>query len=234
MAERASGVSAIIYSCLKSSTVFKWRSSNKSICPEPFCRTPDTGAEGFADEGCSVRGAGANKSSAGRGAFLGSGAFFPNSLACMDRNSNSWRRACSSSGLGSLLTNSGRVTVRGTFRSMVASCLERVAMSPFSSTICLRFPFSLSVLDSRFSTEPNSPISSLAVFSPTPGSPGILSELSPIRARISTTWSARSMPHCSLSFARSITSWSLPLLPGFHRKQVEEISWPRSLSWETM
>ncbi len=211
MAERASGVSAIIYSCLKSSTVFKWRSSNKSICPEPFCRAPDTGAD-----------------------FLGSGAFFPNSLACMDRNSNSWRRACSSSGLGSLLTNSGRVTVRGTFRSMVASCLERVAMSPFSSTICLRFPFSLSVLDSRFSTEPNSPISSLAVFSPTPGSPGILSELSPIRARISTTWSARSMPHCSLSFARSITSWSLPLLPGFHRKQVEEISWPRSLSWETM
>ncbi len=38
-----------MYSCLKSSTVFKWRSSNKSICPEPFCRAPDTGAEGSAD-----------------------------------------------------------------------------------------------------------------------------------------------------------------------------------------
>ena len=37
----------------------------------------------------SVCGAGANKSSAGRGDFLASGAFFPNSLACMERNSSS-------------------------------------------------------------------------------------------------------------------------------------------------
>ena len=88
MAERASSVSAMIYSCLKSSTVFRWRSSNKSIWPEPFCRASAAGAAGASAGGCSAW-AGANKSSAGRGGFLASGDFFPNSLACMERNSSS-------------------------------------------------------------------------------------------------------------------------------------------------
>ncbi len=233
MAERASGVSAIIYSCLKSSTVFKWRSSNKSICPEPFCRTPDTGAEGFADEGCSVRGREQTNRLPG-GGFSGLRRFFPEQLGLHGPEFQLLEKGLQFFRLGSLLTNSGRVTVRGTFRSMVASCLERVAMSPFSSTICLRFPFSLSVLDSRFSTEPNSLISSLAVFFPHAGKPrnivgAVAHQGQNINYLVRTFNAPLLLELCQVNHFVVIAP-----LPGFHRKQVEEISWPRSLSWETM
>ena len=67
---------------------------------------------------------------------------------------------------------------------MVPNSLDKYANSLFCSIFSLVFPFNSSLPSSiclyRFSIEPYFFISSSAVFSPIPGTPGILSELSPI------------------------------------------------------
>ena len=66
--------------------------------------------------------------------------------------------------------------------SIVASFFERIAMSKFSSRVCLTEFFVISPMWSlRLSMSPYCFSSSVAVFSPIFGTPGILSEESPIR-----------------------------------------------------
>ena len=82
--------------------------------------------------------------------------------------------------------------------------------------------------------EPNWPINLMAVFSPMPGTPGMLSEESPIRARMSTTCSGRWMPQrCRISGGPRI-SMPLPMRDGLYRKIWSVINWPKSLSGVTM
>ena len=63
-----------------------------------------------------------------------------------------------------------------------ASSLFSASCSPAASIESLSLPFSSSVRASSASTEPNSCTSLVAVFSPTPGTPGMLSEASPFSA----------------------------------------------------
>ena len=70
----------------------------------------------------------------------------------------------------------------GTSFIMVASFLLKIACSLYSIKFCLSLaPFILSIFCKTFSTLPYSLISLYAVFSPMPGTPGILSDVSPIR-----------------------------------------------------
>jgi hypothetical protein len=70
---------------------------------------------------------------------------------------------------------------------MVAKNLEKTISSLLASILVLTAPFNFSVFSKRFSILPNSEISFWAVFSPTPGQPGILSEASPIKPNMSIT-----------------------------------------------
>jgi hypothetical protein len=63
-----------------------------------------------------------------------------------------------------------------------ASSLLSASWSPAAEIDSLSFPLSSSVRVSSSSTEPKSCTSLDAVFSPTPGTPGMLSEASPLRA----------------------------------------------------
>ncbi len=96
----------------------------------------------------------------------------------------------------------------GTSSMMVASCFERIPCSAKFSTFSFCLPFSLSVFSRRFSSESNSLISLVAVFSPMPGIPGMLSEASPHSPRMSITCSGLFNPYLShISFTPNI--WAL-------------------------
>jgi len=107
------------------------------------------------------------------------------------RNSNSSNSFFSASTSGSVTLNSSSSNSTGASNIMVANSFERSAWSAKFSTFSFCFPFSLSVFLSRFSTDSNSAIKSLALFSPIPGTPGILSEASPHKPNISMSCSGR-------------------------------------------
>ena len=68
-----------------------------------------------------------------------------------------------------------------TSKCIVASCFEIRASSACSVRFCFRFgPEISSMLSSTPSTEPYCCSSCEAVFSPIPGTPGMLSEVSPL------------------------------------------------------
>ena len=94
----------------------------------------------------------------------------------------------------------------GTSILIVARNLEKVINSLLVSTFVFKAPFSWSVCSSRFSILPNSAISFWAVFSPTPGHPGMLSELSPISPKRSITWSTDVRPYLSSTSGTPIIS----------------------------
>ena len=103
------------------------------------------------------------------------------------RNSNSSNKAFSS---GSFRGSSSRLfssKSTGTSILIVARKREKIICSLFSSILVLSAPFSSSVLCSNTSILPNSFSSFTAVFSPTPGQPGILSDASPIKPSKSIT-----------------------------------------------
>ena len=77
-----------------------------------------------------------------------------------------------------------------------------------SSSFWRNAPFSFSALASTFSSVPYFSRSFRAVFSPTPGIPGRLSELSPINPLRSTMRSG-SRPYCSMRTALSYSTVSL-------------------------
>ena len=126
------------------------------------------------------------------------------------------------------------MVVTGTSRMMVTSSFESIACSLLFSRFSFCLPLSWSVDSRIFSMEPNCLMSFLAVFSPIPGTPGMLSAASPQRPRMSMTCDTRSMSHCSRMVGTSRSSTSEPFLPGFHMVVVGLTSWAKSLSGVTM
>ena len=93
---------------------------------------------------------------------------------------------------------------------IVASFLLMIAKSFPCFTFSPTAPFILSALSSTDSSDPYSANNFAAVFSPTPGIPGILSTASPIMANMSITWSTFCMFHFSHTSAGPMISKSPP------------------------
>ena len=102
-------------------------------------------------------------------------------------NSNSLKTSLTSDEFVTLNLNSLGLKSTGTSRIIVASFLESNPNSLFDSIFSFNLPFNLSVLANNFSILPYSAINFLAVLSPTPGSPGILSAESPFIPKKSIT-----------------------------------------------
>ncbi len=119
-----------------------------------------------------------------------------NTLLAIVLNSNSSKTAFKSCRFTSLYFSSSSLKSTGTSKTMVASIFESLACSAFSSTLCLNFSLFISlVFSSIFSMEPNCSINFWAVFSPTPGTPGILSTASPQSPRMSINCSGSFIPY---------------------------------------
>ena len=118
----------------------------------------------------------------------------PSTCCAILRNSSSANNSRKASLSGSCTSIFSGRNSRGTSQWMVASERDRRAISALFSIFSLSLPLSSWVRCNRFSIVPNCCTSCVAVFSPTPGTPGILSTESPINPRMSITWSGRSMP----------------------------------------
>ena len=101
------------------------------------------------------------------------------------------------------------IAVLLTLGTAVADFLPARTFSPIEPVI-------LSALSSTPSKVSYNFKSLAAVFSPTPGIPGILSEASPIKPNISTTCSTLAISHFSQIFLASTISSLLPNAGGFH------------------
>ena len=117
---------------------------------------------------------------------------------------------------------------------MVANFLERIPLSLLASIFSFNAPFNLSVFAKRFSIEPNSFNNFLAVTSPTPGNPGILSAASPIIPKKSITCSGRSISNRFNTSGIPQISISLPIRAGLYIKIFSETSCAKSLSGVTI
>ena len=131
-------------------------------------------------------------------------------------NSNSLKIAKSFSRSAGLRWRSEISTSTGTSVQIVARYLENRICSLFSSTFFLSAPLSSSVRSTRLSTLSKSLISLIAVFSPTPGHPGMLSILSPIKARRSITCEVRWIPYRSHTSFSPRISKSCPRYDGLY------------------
>ena len=80
---------------------------------------------------------------------------------------------------------------------MVASSLERIPNSFAASTFSFILPLRSAVFSNKFSIVPYCAKNFFAVFSPTPGNPGILSAESPIIPKKSMTCSGVFTPNFS-------------------------------------
>ncbi|MPM71892.1 hypothetical protein SDC9_118863 [bioreactor metagenome] len=114
----------------------------------------------------------------------------------------------------------------GTSVFIVAKNFENKICSLFSSIFVLSVPFSLFVFLSKFSTDPNSSSSFSAVFGPTPGQPGILSDVSPIRPSKSITWHGCETLYFSITFLSSSISNSLLPYFGLYIKMCSSVNCP--------
>ena len=114
-----------------------------------------------------------------------------------DLNSNSVKISSSFVLSGSTRFKSSILISTGTSVRMVARNFDILISSTAPSTFSRSLPFTWEEFSIRPSTLPNSLISLMAVFSPTPGQPGKLSAESPIRARRSITWSGEVMLYFS-------------------------------------
>ena len=122
----------------------------------------------------------------------------------------------------------------GASRITVANCLDNRASSAPCSTFSFSLPESLSVLASRPSTDPNSFRNLRAVFSPTPGMPGILSAESPINPSRSITCKGLSTSNFSHTSFTPSTSSGFPMRPGLYHRIFSVTNWERSLSGDMM
>ena len=125
------------------------------------------------------------------------------------RNSISSKIFRSASSSACSLTSSSIFNSMGTSILMVARNLEKVIISLLFSTLVRSAPFKSSTCSSKFSMLPYSAINFCAVFSPTPGHPGILSEASPMSPSISMTWEGDWMSNLAFTCSTPITSNSL-------------------------
>ena len=142
------------------------------------------------------------------------------------RNSSSSYMCCRALWSGSLISSAFISSVMGASFTIVANqwlCLMR---SAFSVTFLCMAPFSLSVLFSRFSMLPHCWMRVQAVFSPTPGQPGMLSLESPISPRMSITCRGDSMPHFSQISLGPITCASLLPTGGRYMLTLSVTNWP--------
>ncbi len=135
--------------------------------------------------------------------------FFTRSARVLNSSSLNMAKSFSRSS-GRRTRSSGREAT-GTSVLMVARNFENSICRALSSIFFFSAPFSLSVLAKRFSIEPKSFISFTAVFSPTPGHPGILSILSPMSARRSITWAVELIPYLRQTSSGPRSSKSCPL-----------------------
>ncbi len=114
----------------------------------------------------------------------------------------------------------------GTSRAMVASRFDSRACSRKFSRFSFCLPFNSSVESSSTSMDPYLLSSLAAVLGPMPGTPGMLSALSPIRPSKSMTCSVRSMPNRSHTSAGPQTCGGLPDRPGRYMRTFSVTSWP--------
>ena len=109
-----------------------------------------------------------------------------------------------------------KVSAIGTSKLIVPNVFDINANSLLSTIFSLCFPFSpssfFSIASYNFSIEPNFFINVNAVFSPTPGTPGILSELSPCNPFTSISCLG-SIPYFSIIF--SLLNSSVSVFPAF-------------------
>ena len=139
---------------------------------------------------------------------------------------------CTTSGASRINFSASNCT--GQSNWIFANSLESKPSSLLASIFSFIFPFSLSVFANRFSIEPNSAKNFLAVFSPTPGKPGILSTASPIIPRKSITCSGYSTPNFSCTSGIPHISGPLPFLAGRYIKIFSDTNWAKSLSEVTI
>ena len=131
-------------------------------------------------------------------------------------NSNSSNRGSNNARLGGVAFNFSSSYSTGTSSIIRAKCFDKIPCSRKLTRFSCNFPLSWSVLSSKFSKEPNCSMSFWAVFSPTPGMPGMLSTASPIKPSISITWSTFAIfQRWQTSFGPK-TSTPLPIKAGLY------------------
>ena len=118
----------------------------------------------------------------------------PNRRRPMELNSNSTSKPFSFSSSGGCTFSASNSTAQGASQMMVASRLDSSACSRLVSRVCFTRPVNSPAWASRLSSVPYWAMSFIAVFSPMPGTPGMLSDASPISASTSTTCSGRCTP----------------------------------------
>ena len=134
------------------------------------------------------------------------------------RNSNSSKRSSIFSSSIFLLSNSSFSNSIGTSIFIVAKNLEKRICSLLFSSLSFSVPFMLAVFSRIFSIVPNSAINFSAVFAPTPGHPGILSEESPIKPSKSIMSRGEAMLYFSMTALSSNTSKPFPANFGLYMK----------------
>ena len=106
----------------------------------------------------------------------------PRGAGAGERSSNSRKTSRSFERSGGRAASATGSTSTGTSRMIVASCLLTRASSACSVRFCLRLaPEMSSTWSSTLSSDPNCCSSCDAVLSPMPGTPGMLSDVSPLR-----------------------------------------------------
>jgi hypothetical protein len=105
------------------------------------------------------------------------------------KNSSSLNRARIAVRSGWRRRSSSTVTGRGMSQRRVTSWCETRTVSRAASSASPFFPFTSAAWASTFSSDPNRLTSSAAPLGPMPGTPGMLSMLSPCRASTSATFS---------------------------------------------
>ncbi len=152
---------------------------------------------------------GVNKSGTTLSVFNGFIGVFTNLLSS-DLNSKSLNIARSFSSSASLSLRAERSRSIGTSVRIVAKIFAKRILSTLVSTFSRSLPLISAVRESISSTPPNCFISCVAVFGPTPGQPGKLSEESPIRARRSITCLAEERSYISQTAFSSSDSYPPP------------------------
>lgn len=149
------------------------------------------------------------------------------------RNSRDVNSRRTSSTSHSPITASSGTMSRGKSVTIRARSLLSVSRSPAASMFSFSFPFSSPVRASSSSTDPNSWTSLAAVLSPTPGTPGMLSDVSPLRAtnsryfeggRPNRSWTAASSNSTMSEMPRRLNKTRTP----------GRTSWKKSRSAVTM
>ena len=155
----------------------------------------------------------------------------PAYFSSIERNSSRVKISLARVLSGSETVNASRSTWIGASVRIRASSRDSRALSAYCSSAA-RWTF-LGISPARamsFSSEPNCRTSSFAPFSPIPGTPGMLSVVSPINANTSGTCSGRT-PNSFSTISASMTRLSLC---GLRIRTPSPTSWNRSLSAVTI